>query len=173
MKSHVRLYRFFTVLISLWCIGIFAAPLLKHAGWTQGADMLYSFFSHVCHQDDARSFHIEGEKIGVCIRCSGIYLGFLSGLIAMPLLRILNRKNFPAIGFFLVAVIPLTIDVVLSVAGIHTGTPLTRLITGVLFGISMAWFVIPIFIEAYSQLYTRNNNRSSDPGAVQYVRKTQ
>ncbi len=91
----------------------------------------------------------------------------------MPLLRILNRKNFPAIGFFLVAVIPLTIDVVLSVAGIHTGTPLTRLITGVLFGISMAWFVIPIFIEAYSQLYTRNNNRSSDPGAVQYVRKTQ
>jgi len=173
MKSHVRLYRFFTVLISLWCIGIFAAPLLKHAGWTQGADMLYSFFSHVCHQDDARSFHIEGEKIGVCIRCSAIYFGFLSGLIAMPLLRILNRKNFPATGFFLVAVIPMIVDVVFSITGIHTSTPITRVITGAFFGISMVWIIVPIFIEACIQIFTRNNNLSSDPGAVQYVRKTQ
>ncbi len=111
MKSSIRLYSFFTVLVSLWCIGILAAPLLKHAGWTQSADMLYSFFSRVCHQDDARSFHVEGEKIGVCIRCAAIYFGFLLGLITLPLSRALKRKKIPAMRFFLLAVLPMVVDV--------------------------------------------------------------
>jgi uncharacterized membrane protein len=173
MKSHIRLYSLFSALIFIWCIGILAPPLLKHAGWTQTADMLYSFFSKVCHQDEARSFYIEGMKIGVCIRCSAIYFGFLLGLITFPVSRILKRKNFPAIVFFFLAVFPMIVDVVLSVSGIHLSTPMTRTITGAMFGVNMAWFILPIFIEACSLLYTRNNNHSSDPGAVRYVRKTQ
>jgi uncharacterized membrane protein len=173
MKSSIRLHSFFTVLVSLWCIGILTAPLLKHAGWTQSADMLYSFFSRVCHQDDARSFHIEGEKIGVCIRCSAIYFGFFLGLITLPLSRVLKRKNVPAMGFFLFAVLPMVVDAVLNTTGIHASTPMTRVITGALFGMSMPWFVVPIFIEACLQLNPRNKNHSPDSGAVRYVRKTQ
>jgi uncharacterized membrane protein len=173
MKSSIRLYSFFTVLVALWCIGILAAPLLKHAGWTQSADMLYSFFSRVCHQDDARSFHVEGEKIGVCIRCSAIYFGFFLGLITLPLSRALKRKNVPAMGFFLFAVLPMVVDAVLNAAGIHASTPMTRVITGALFGISMPWFVVPIFIEACLQLNHRNKNHSPDSGVVRYDRKTQ
>jgi len=173
MKSHIRIYGLAAVLLSLWCIGIISVPLLKQSGWMQTADVLYSFFSRVCHQDDARSFHIDGEKIGVCIRCSGIYFGFLIGLISLPLSHILRRKNFPAVGFFFFAVIPMAVDVVLNTAGIHSCTPVTRTVTGALFGISMAWFIFPIFIEACVQLFTRNNIRSLDTGAVQYVRKTQ
>ncbi len=173
MKSYVRIYSLFTILILLWCIGILAVPLLKHAGWTQTADVLYSFFSRVCHQDDARSFHIEGEKVGVCIRCSGIYFGFLLGLIALPFSHLLRQKNFPPMGFFIFAVVPMAIDVILNTAGIHACTPMTRTITGALFGMSMAWFIFPIFVEACSQLFSRNNNHSLDSGAVQYVRKTQ
>jgi uncharacterized membrane protein len=173
MKSSKRLYGFFTVLVALWCIGILAAPLLKHAGWAQSADMLYSFFSRVCHQDDARSFHVEGEKIGVCIRCSAIYFGFLLGLITLPLSRALKRKNVPAMGFFLFAVLPMAVDAVLNATGIHASTPMTRVITGALFGISMPWFVVPIFIEACLQLNHRNKNHLPDSGVVPYDRKTQ
>jgi uncharacterized membrane protein len=173
MKSSKRLYGFFTVLVALWCIGILAAPLLKHAGWAQSADMLYSFFSRVCHQDDARSFHVEGEKIGVCIRCSAIYFGFFLGLITLPLSRALKRKKVPAMGFFLFAVLPMVVDAVLNAAGIHASTPMTRVITGALFGISMPWFVVPIFIEACLQLNHRNKNHSPDSGAIRYDRKTQ
>jgi len=173
MKLSIRLYRYFTVFVSLWCIGILAAPLLKHAGWTQIADMLYSFFSRVCHQDDARSFHVEGEKIGVCIRCSAIYFGFFLGLITLPLSRALKRKNVPAIGFFLFAVLPMVVDVVLNAAGIQASTTMTRVITGALFGISMPWFIVPIFIEACLQLNSRNKNHSPDAGVIRYARKTQ
>jgi uncharacterized membrane protein len=173
MKSYLRLYSFFTVLVMLWCIGILIPPLLKHAGWTQTADMLYSFFSRICHQNETRSFHIEGEKIGVCIRCSAIYFGFLLGLITLSVSHLLKRKNFPAMGFFFFAVLPMLADILLNIMGIHTSTSMTRTITGALFGVNMAWFITPILIEAYSQLYSRNSNHSSDPGAVQYVRKTQ
>lgn len=173
MKTSIRLYIIFTVLVSLWCIGILAAPLLKHAGWMQSADMLYSFFSRICHQDDARSFHVDGEKIGVCIRCSAIYFGFFLGLITLPLSRALKRKNIPAMGFFLLAVLPMVVDAVLNATGIQASTPMTRVITGALFGMSMPWFVVPIFIEACLQLNSRNKNHSPDSGAVRYARKTQ
>jgi uncharacterized membrane protein len=173
MKPSIRLYSFFTVLVSLWCIGILAAPLLKHAGWTQSADMLYSFFSRVCHQDDARSFHVEGEKIGVCIRCSAIYFGFFLGLITLPLSRALKRKKVPAMGFFLFAVLPMVIDAVLNATGILASTPMTRVITGALFGMSMPWFIVPIFIEACLQLNHRNKNHLQDSGVVRYDRETQ
>jgi uncharacterized membrane protein len=173
MKSSTRLYGFFTLLVSLWCIGILAAPLLKHAGWTQCADLLYSFFARVCHQDDARSFHIDGEKIGVCIRCSAVYFGFFLGLIALPLSRVLKRKYVPAMGFFLFAVLPMAVDAVLNAAGIHASTPMTRVITGALFGVSMPWFIVPIFIEACLQLISRNKNHSPDSGVLPYARKTQ
>ena len=173
MKSSVRLYILVAVLVSLWCIGILAAPILKHVGWTQSADILYSFFARVCHQDDARSFHIEGDKIGVCIRCSAIYFGFFLGLITLPLLRMLKRKNLLAMRFFLFAVLPMVIDAALNITGIHTSTPMTRVITGALFGMSMPWFVIPIFIEACLQLNPRNKKHSSESGVVPYVRKAQ
>jgi uncharacterized membrane protein len=173
MKSSMRLYSFFTVLVSLWCIGILVAPILKHAGWTQSAEMLYSFFARICHQDDGRSFHIEGEKIGVCIRCCAIYFGFFLGLIALPLSRALKRKNVPAKGFFLFAVLPMVVDVVLNATGIHASTLVSRVITGTLFGMSMSWFVVPIFIEACLQLNSRNKNHSPDSGVVRYDRKTQ
>ena len=164
MKTQARLYYLLIVLVSIWCIGIIAAPILKHAGWTQSADTLYSFFSHACHQDDARSFHIEGEKIGVCIRCSAVYFGFLLGLIALPLTRLLKFKNLPARGIFFLAIFPMLIDVGFNFSGIHTSTPITRIITGGLFGISIVWLIIPIFLEACMQI--RNKKHSLDHGAV-------
>jgi len=58
---------------TLWCIGIIAGPLL-------GSSSFYEFFSLVCHQDPARSWHILGEPLPVCIRCASIYFGFLASL---------------------------------------------------------------------------------------------
>jgi hypothetical protein len=67
----------------------------------------------------------------------------------------------------------MVLDAVLNATGIHASTPMTRVITGALFGVSMPWFVVPIFIEACLQLNHRNKNHSPDSGAVRYDRKTQ
>jgi uncharacterized membrane protein len=58
-----------------WCLGVIAAPLL-------GSPVLYDFFSMICHQDSARTLHVPGGPLAVCIRCSAIYLGFAASLWA-------------------------------------------------------------------------------------------
>ena len=45
-----------------------------------GLDSVYSFFSRICHQDPLRSWHVAGEPLAVCIRCSSIYIAFTASL---------------------------------------------------------------------------------------------
>ena len=64
-------------------------------------------------------FHVEGEKCGVCIRCSAIYFGFLAGLLLLPLSGALKRLPFPKPALIIAFMIPMVVDVVLSVTGVH------------------------------------------------------
>ena len=72
------------VCTAVWCLAIVAVPLLDLAP-------LALFFSTICHQLPARSWHLLGEPLGLCIRCTSISLGFLCGLF---LLRIPNVRWF-------------------------------------------------------------------------------
>ena len=58
---------------TLWCIGIIAAPLF-------GLSWVYAFLSRICHQDAARSWHLFGTPLPVCIRCASIYFSFTVSL---------------------------------------------------------------------------------------------
>ncbi len=173
MKISVRIYIIITVLVAFWCAGILAAPMLKHGGLHGSADIVYSFFSRICHQNDARSFHVEGEKSGVCIRCSAIYFGFLAGLLLMPLSGALRRKHIPKPVLMIAVIIPMLIDVMLNDTGLHASTTITRVVTGLLFGGVMPWCIVPLLIEACSQLIYRKKIQSLDSGAYTYDRKTQ
>ena len=64
MPIAIRTYIIITVLVVFWCAGIIIAPVLKHTGMHDSADIVYSFFSRVCYQNDAHSFHVGGEKLG-------------------------------------------------------------------------------------------------------------
>ena len=149
---NIRIYAIFTVLVVLWCAGIFAAPVLRHACLQGSADIAYSLFSRICHQNDVLSFHVDGEKFGVCIRCSAIYFGFLAGYSILPLSGALKRNRVPKPTLMVAVVIPMLIDVVLNDTGFHISTTMTRVITGVLFGGVMSWCIVPLFIEACVQL---------------------
>jgi uncharacterized membrane protein len=172
-KPTIRLYILFTILVAFWCAGIIAAPLLTHANLIKSADLVYSFFSHICHQEDARSFHVEGEKLGVCIRCTAIYFGFLAGLLLMPLCGALKRMRVPNKTILIAIVLPMVIDVVLNDFGLHPSTAITRVITGAIFGIAMPWWILPLYIEACIQLIRNKKNQSLTYGVYPYVRETQ
>lgn len=58
----------------IWCLADVAAPLFQLAP-------VYYFFSTLCHQLPTRSWHIHGEPLGLCIRCTSISFGFLAGLL--------------------------------------------------------------------------------------------
>ena len=69
-----------------WCALLLVAPAAASvpANLRRLGALLYGLFSPLCHQIDARSFHLCGEPLAVCGRCSAIYFGFLSGTIIYP-----------------------------------------------------------------------------------------
>ncbi|MDY0341475.1 MAG: DUF2085 domain-containing protein [Coriobacteriia bacterium] len=131
--------------------------------------MLESFFRLVgyglCHQLPERSYFAGGYQLPVCARDTGIYLGFIIGLIVLWLLHRHERPSasprWPVlvlIGAFIGA---MAVDGVTSYIGLRETTNTLRLITGLLTG----WALVAITFPMLSaQLWTR-------PGAGRVLSK--
>ena len=136
----------------LWCASLFVPPML--ATWGQpSSHFAYMFFSTICHQYETRSLHIFGHQLAVCSRCSGIYFGFFIGAILLPFLS--RRKFQQTLHLLLFAVIPMLIDVALGVVGLHEPTIMTRLYTGLFFGILSAIALVPTLENSVSQFFSQ------------------
>jgi len=114
---------------TLWCLSIVAAPVL-------GLSWVYEFFSRICHQDPARSWHIAGEPLAVCIRCASIYFAFTAALW-------LGLKSSPR--WLRISLALMVCEFV--IARLIVDAALLRSITGVLVGLSAAPFVRQAFEE--------------------------
>ena len=133
--------------VSIWLALILAAPIAKANGLVSVSSPLYTFFSFLCHQLDARSFHIEGEKFAVCSRCFGVYLGIVIGFVAYPLWRrIDNIDPMPKFWLF-AACVPAAIDWSLTIFDVWDNTFLSRILTGGLLGIACGTFIVPSIVE--------------------------
>ncbi len=155
MDVSKRIYIAFLAAVVFWCAAIVAAPVLRAIGGHAGeslAAILYGGFSRICHQIDARSLHVLGEKFGVCIRCTSIYFSFLAGIALYPLLRPFTARVLPHPAWIVLAIAPMALDAVLNDFGILSSTELSRAVTGSLAGFIFAFAVLPVFIEAITQL---------------------
>jgi uncharacterized membrane protein len=74
-----------TALAVVWAVALGTAPALA----TQAdrpvpavlAAGVYSVGAVVCHQAPVRSFHLDGVRVPVCARCTGLYLGAAAGML--------------------------------------------------------------------------------------------
>jgi uncharacterized membrane protein len=84
---------------------------------------LYQLFSMLCHQQPARSWHIHGEPLAVCIRCASLYFGFLAGLLVLrtPNLRWLKLAIAATAVEWALALVVLDLAVLRSVTGLLLG----------------------------------------------------
>jgi uncharacterized membrane protein len=144
-----------------WCLGIVLPAWLAATGSALGSSVsreMYQFYSHICHQFDTRSLHLFGHKFAVCARCTAIYVGFLAGGVLSPLAtRSIRDKS---LSLMALAVVPMIADVGCDLVNIHASTITTRLITGGIFGVGAALFLVPLLVEACSELTTeRISNR--------------
>lgn len=102
----------------------------------------------LCHQLPERSFFGGGVQLPVCVRDTGIYVGFV---IAFLLLKALHRGARPSslpsrgpmvlLGLF---VLVMAIDGFTSYAGIRDTTNELRLITGLTTGFALAAIVVAL-----------------------------
>ena len=130
-------------LTASWCLLIIAAPLLSSQHRIFSSGMIYYFFSKLCHQIPERSFMLCDRQFAVCSRCTGIYSGFLFGVLIFPLITLFKNEFLLSRKLFLIMLIPLAADVFISVSGIWHNTFTSRYITGFLVGGFTALLLIP------------------------------
>lgn len=118
----------------------------------------------ICHQLPERSFQMKGHYFPVCARDAGIYLGIFSSLMFITLLKryrnitIPNKKHSFILLFFL---LPLLFDGFGSYLGVYSTTNFIRTATGVLFGITLPFFLIPLI-----------STHSSEKKAIPIIKNT-
>lgn len=86
-----------------------------------------------CHQIAERSPHVDGVPLAVCHRCFGVYVGLFLG----PWMMLATRSwhsNAPGLIIGL-SLVPLSVDWGLEVIGWVSNTPISRVMTGGLFGV--------------------------------------
>ena len=128
-----------TVLVAL----VVVAPLAAAGGHGEVAQVIYRAFAVLCHQRPDRSYFIDGHKLAVCSRCTGIYAGFVFTLLLYPLIRSLRTTTTPPPRWLLLATVPLGIDFSLTFFGIWENTHTSRLLTGALLGSVAVFYVVP------------------------------
>ena len=129
------------------CSLIIAAPAALANGHSAIAFNIYLPFSYLCHQIPARSFYFAQHPFAVCSRCTGIYAGFLLGVITYPLVRSLRSTVTPERKWLFIAAIPLAIDFSLEFLGVWHNTHSSRFLTGALLGGVVVFYVLPGLLE--------------------------
>lgn len=128
----------------------------------------------VCHRIDARSFHIGDRQTPLCVRCSGMYLGALLGIVylarfgklaGMPKLKIMI-----VLGLFVVA---FAVDGLNSYLHLFPNAPRVytpehwlRLLTGTGVGLGIASVLMPV---VHQTLWQSTDNRQALDGWKPFV----
>jgi uncharacterized membrane protein len=111
----------------------------------------------VCHRVGDHSFFICGQQLPLCVRCSGTFLGALTGLLGQAVvLRRKRASDFPRVGILLLMggfFLAMAVDGVNSYASdwvihaplLYPPHDLLRLVTGALTGLSISVLLYPVF----------------------------
>lgn len=145
----------------IWLLLIFAAPWLMAQGRAVSALVFYQGFSAICHQLPERSFHFHGHPLGVCSRCTGIYAGFVIGLLLYPFLRRIDEAGFPSRWWLAAAALPAAIDFAGGALGLFNNTFCSRTATGMIFGAGAAFYLTPGFVSLFNSINFNNQAQAA------------
>ena len=110
----------------------------------------------LCHQLAERSFTAGGYQLPVCARDTGIYVGFVLGILALALLgrgrRPTELPRWPVLALMGLFVASMAYDGLTSYAGLRSTTNDIRLITGFVTGWALSALTLPML---NSQLWSR------------------
>jgi uncharacterized membrane protein len=113
-------------------------------------EYLMQAFTAVCHQLPDRSPSVGGVPLAVCHRCYGIYWGIPVATFAYLALRHrgpIGRRMAPwVLGGSLV---PIAIDWGGDMLGFWSNTPVSRMSTGLVFGIVAGYFLVTAMVDAF------------------------
>jgi len=124
--------------------------------------VIMAALSGVCHQIPARSPHIDGVALGVCHRCFGTYLGLPAAAVVYLSLRGFwpwTNKTAPWVLIF--GVLPALIDWSGDLFGIWNNTPVSRLITGGILGLTAGYFLVASIVDSFTTRHKKKKVSSN------------
>jgi uncharacterized membrane protein len=142
----LRVVGFLAGLASLWAAAVVAAPLgvdaVSHEVRVATA-LVYVGAGHICHQRPERSFHVEGRRLPVCARCTGLYLAAPFGLMGALLMRRRRGADDRTYRWWRVAIVAAAVPTVISVGLEWIGGPglssnISRALTALPLGAALA-----------------------------------
>jgi uncharacterized membrane protein len=155
------------VLVALFTLPIVIIPMVESADIpvisTLAEIIFHLYGGPVCHQLPERSLFIFGYQMTVCSRCFAIYTTFLAGCLLFTLLRT-KLKPWNIIYYILFCVpmaidgfaqlfrvaIPRSIGPGLTLIWTVESTNEVRIITGAIFGLASALYVLPFLQVIFS-----------------------
>ena len=133
-------------------IGIaLVTPLAFAVGLTGPASGVFDVFRVFCAQTPSHSFFIAGYQTCLCSRCLAIYTSILLAGVAIGFLR--NNRQLRALPWYvwLLGMVPMALDGFTQLFGLRESNLALRLLTGAIFGVTTAWFLLPQIEEAANQ----------------------
>ena len=133
-------------------IGIaLVTPLAFALGLTGPASAVFDVFRVFCAQTPSHSFFIAGYQTCLCSRCLAIYTSILLAGVAIVFLR--KNRRLRAIPWYawLLGMVPMALDGFTQLFGLRESNLALRLLTGAIFGITTAWFLLPQIEDAANQ----------------------
>jgi len=92
-------------------------------------ELVFNMAGYFCHQMPERSFSIGEAQFPLCIRCTALLVGGFSSLVYL-----LARLPLPSIRLCILMVLPLMVDLGLTVLGFTQSSNIQRAATALLFG---------------------------------------
>jgi uncharacterized membrane protein len=165
------------------------APVLMDAGLELPAKAIYLIYRPLCHQRPERSYFFGGEqlvyspeeladagvdvglfsrdigneavgwKVGFCERDVAIYGAiFVTGLVYALLRKRFKDWRMP-LRYFALFLVPMGVDGVLQLVGIHESNWILRSITGAIFGVGAVLFAYPYADEGFADVRRTINSK--------------
>lgn len=130
-------------------IGIsFLAPVGYALGFTGPSSAVFDVYRFFCGQVPSHSFYVAGYQMCLCSRCLAIYSSLLAGGLILAMFR--HRRYIQPISWKLWALgmVPMALDGGTQLFGWHESNVYLRLLTGAIFGLMTAWFILPQIEES-------------------------
>ncbi len=130
-------------------IGIaFLAPVGYALGFTGPSSAVFDFYRFFCGQVPSHSYYVDGYQMCLCSRCLAIYSSLLVGGLLLAMFR--HRRFIRPISWkrWALGMVPMALDGGTQLFGWHESNVYLRLLTGIIFGLTTAWFVLPQIEES-------------------------
>jgi uncharacterized membrane protein len=166
------------LLVAIFLVLPFAAPLLMHLGRTDLANLIYSAYQLTCHEWPFRAYFMFGPqatysagelqshgvagiydfkgspelgyKVAFCARNVAIYATVLAAGLVYGRRR--YRVAPLSIGAYSLAMIPMALDGLTQLTGWRESTWELRSVTGAVFGAASVWLLYPRFDRTIASL---------------------